>query len=73
MNKDLWRPLAVTALLVGAAALGGCNKNPEGAARPDVTSPSTPGTGSGSGMGSPGTGAQPGSGSGGTGTGSGTQ
>lgn len=63
MNKDLWRPLAVTALLVGAAALGGCNKNPEGAARPDVTSPAAPGTGSG-----PGTGATPGSGSGGTGS-----
>ncbi|MEO8020795.1 hypothetical protein [Polaromonas sp.] len=69
MNKDLWRPLAVTALLVGAAALGGCNKNPDGAASPDVTSPATPpGPGSGSGMGNPGTGATPGSGSGGTGS-----
>ncbi|MGC1175975.1 hypothetical protein [Polaromonas sp.] len=67
MNKNLWRPVAVTVLLVGAAALGGCNKNPDGAAGPGA-SPSTPSTPA-----TPGTGATPGSGSGGSGTGSGTQ
>lgn len=66
MNKNLWRPLAVTALLAAAAALGGCNKNPDGAAGPGA-SPSTPATPATPG----GTGTQPGSG--GTGSGSGTQ